>query len=157
MPLLRMTTMPRLRVTTGRVLVHMLCSLGLALLLSSCTGAASAPPITTDAAKASDNAPSRAKAKTPWEQIPEKVRANWSFTSPHPLWLKCLLVVAVDKSGKVQQITMVQRSGNEQFDASARNAIIRTDREGGFAPPPSGQDCQIDFFFTMDADTKRPF
>ena len=149
--------MPLFRMTTVRVLVHMLCSLCLALLLTSCTGAASAPPITADAAKASENAPSQAKAKTAWEQIPEKVRANWGFTSAHPVWLECLLVVAVDKSGKVQQITMVQRSGNEQFDASARNAIIRTDREGGFAPPPSGQDCQIEFFFTMDGDTRRPF
>ena len=149
--------MPLFRMTTVRVLVHMLCSLCLALLLTSCTGATSAPPITADAAKASENAPSQAKAKTAWEQIPEKVRANWGFTSAHPVWLECLLVVAVDKSGKVQQITMVQRSGNEQFDASARNAIIRTDREGGFAPPPSGQDCQIEFFFTMDGDTRRPF
>ncbi|VZH34718.1 TonB C-terminal domain-containing protein [Desulfovibrio sp. 86] len=149
--------MPLLRMTTGRVLVRMLCSLCLALLLTSCTGAASAPPIPAGAAKASENAPSQDKSKTPWEQIPEKVRANWGFTSAHPVWLQCLLVVAVDKSGKVQQITMVQHSGNEQFDASARNAIIRTDREGGFAPPPSGQDCQIDFFFTMDGDTQRPF
>ena len=149
--------MPPLCMTTGRVLVHIFCALCLAPLLTSCTGAASAPQIVADAAKASENASSQANAKTAWEQIPEKVRANWSFASAHPVWLKCLLVVAVDKSGKVQQITMVQRSGNEQFDASARNAVVRTEREGGFAPPPSGQDCQIDFFFTMDGDTQRPF
>lgn len=148
--------MPLLRMITGRALVRILCTLCLAFLLTSCAGVTSAPQIPADAGKTSENTPSRPNAKTAWELMPEKVRANWAFTSAHPVWLKCLLVVAVDKSGKVQQITMVQRSGSEQFDASARNAIIRTDREGGFAPPPSGQDCQIEFFFTMDGDTRRP-
>ena len=48
------------------------------------------------------------------------------------------LAVAVDKSGKVQQITMVQRSSNTLFDALARTPFARTGKEALRRPLCSG-------------------
>lgn len=65
------------------------------------------------------------------------------------------LAVAVDKSGKVQQITMVQRSNNTLFDALARTPFTLTGNEALRRPLCSGLSDGL--FFTMDAHTRRPF
>ena len=66
------------------------------------------------------------------------------------------LAVAVDKSGKVQQITMVQRSNNTLFDALARTPFAHGQARR-LCAALSVQDCQMDCFFTMDAHMRRPF
>ena len=85
---------------------------------------AASPQTQPDAKKLQKTRPPRSRPKPPVSSL--KWCAPTGFHTGALRAAQVPLVAAVDKSGKVQQITMVQRSDNEQFDPSARNAVIRT-------------------------------
>ena len=83
-------------------------------------------------------------------QVMLAVRPNWGFASAGRVNLSCVVRVKVDMQGKVLQAEISQSSGNSQFDASARNAVKRTDSDGPFPPPPSAEYTDLDLVFTSD-------
>ncbi len=83
-------------------------------------------------------------------QVMLAVRPNWGFASSARKSLVCVVKVLVDLQGKVQDARISQSSGNSQYDASAVNAVIRTDQAGNFPPPPSPDYSELDLVFSFD-------
>lgn len=83
------------------------------------------------------------------------VRPNWAFASASRVNLTCVVRVAVDLQGKVMMAELERNSGNAQFDASAVNAVIRTDQAGLFPPPPGPEFLDLRLVFNMNELMRR--
>ena len=78
------------------------------------------------------------------------VRPNWAYASASRVNLACVVRVAVDLQGNVMLAEIERSSGNAQFDASAVNAVIRTNQAGLFPPPPSPEFLDLHLVFNMN-------
>ena len=83
-------------------------------------------------------------------QVMMAVRRNWVYASASRNNMQCAVHVVLDADGNLQgdpQIT--QSSGNNQFDASAVNAIVRTAKNKQFPPPPGNEYRELDLVFNL--------
>lgn len=83
-------------------------------------------------------------------QVMLAVRPNWGYATASRNNMSCVIKVRVDMDGKVLSTEVIQGSGNAQFDASAVNAIVRTNNAGQYPPPPSSEYMEMDLVFTLD-------
>lgn len=88
-------------------------------------------------------------------QVMLAVRPNWGYASGTRQNLQCTILIDVSPQGEVQDCMVVRSSGNQQYDSSCINAILRTSRAGDFPPPPTPEYQSLEMVFTLNELRQR--
>ncbi|MFH0811005.1 MAG: TonB family protein [Pseudomonadota bacterium] len=58
-----------------------------------------------------------------YQEVWDRVHRNWALPASHAGRLEAVVAVRIARDGSVEQVQLENRSGNDQFDRSALNAV----------------------------------
>jgi colicin import membrane protein len=89
---------------------------------------ADVPTDSTDSAAPATDATVLEASKTRWHiAIANHVASRWFRPPKLPSDLKCTVEIRLAPTGKLEDVRIVEPSGNDQFDRSVENAIFKAD------------------------------